>query len=224
MRIDTIRKLRRILFLPYSIFFNFYYLPFKQAIKLPILFYVRPTFLKLSGKVIIENRVKRNMIRLGIVIAPIDSPSIFRWANLGTVIFKGECVISHHTFIACGKDSIIEFGGKSSFSSGLRIMANNKISFGEKARIGWDCSFIDTDFHSIIDLSSNKEIPQSAPISIGYAGWIGHNSIVSKGTKIPDHSIVASGSVVKGYFKKSNTIIGGNPAVVMDDGYKRDDV
>lgn len=191
---------------------------------MPILFYVRPKFLKLSGKVEIKNDIVTGMIKLGIDIAPIEPYSNFRWQNRGHIIFNGTCVISHHTFITCDVSGSIEFGEQSSFSSGLRVIAFDKIVFGNKARISWDCTFIDTDFHPIIDLSNNREIPQTSPILIGYASWIGHNSIVSKGTKIPDNSIVASGSIVKGRFKQPNTIIGGNPAVVMDDGYRRDDV
>lgn len=34
--------------LPYSIYFNFHYLPFRQAVKLPILLY-KPKLLKLKG-------------------------------------------------------------------------------------------------------------------------------------------------------------------------------
>lgn len=42
-------RIRIIICLPWSIVFNFYYLPFRQAIKLPILFSVIPTFLSLRG-------------------------------------------------------------------------------------------------------------------------------------------------------------------------------
>lgn len=220
----NIQKFRWVLFLPYSIYFNFHYLPRKQAIKLPVLFYVRPRFLKLSGCVCIENEtIKTGMIKLGADVSPIAAYKIFRWQNFGTIIFKGRCVISHHSFVSCGKQSRIEFGDEASFSMGNRIIAHDKIVFAGKVRVSWDCTFIDTDFHPIIDLASNNPIPMTSPIQIGYGSWIGHNSIVSKGVKIPENTIVASGSVVKGRFKQPNTIIGGNPAVVLDDGYKRDD-
>lgn len=224
MKSNTIRKFRWIAFLPYSIIFNLKYLSFKKAVKLPIIFYVRPKFLQLSGHVKIENQIKTGMIKLGIDIAPIESYAKFRWQNAGTVIFKGACIISHHTFISCSNTGIIEFGNNSSYSYGLKIIACEKILFGNKARISWNCTFIDTDFHPIIDLSCNKKMSITSPISIGYAGWIGHDSIISKGSRIPDNTIVASGSIVKRKFNKTNTIIGGNPAIVMDDGYQRDDV
>ena len=49
-----------------SLWFNFKYLPFKQAVKLPILLY-KPTFLELKGSVVIESdSIRFGMIRLGI--------------------------------------------------------------------------------------------------------------------------------------------------------------
>ena len=58
-------------FLPWihkSIYFNFHYLPFEQAVKLPILLY-KPHFIKLKGNVIIESdKVSFGMIKMGISI------------------------------------------------------------------------------------------------------------------------------------------------------------
>lgn len=164
------------------------------------------------------------MITMGSQSAPIEAARIFRWQNAGTIVFKGSCSINHHTFICCCKGARIEIGSNSSFSSELKIIAAHQITFGEKTRISWNCTFMDTDWHLIVDLVSQKTLPVSRPIVIGDAVWIGHDCIVSKGSRLPDNSIIASGSVVKGHFKVSNTIIGGNPAKVLDEGFSRDDV
>ena len=51
--------------LPQTIYFNFHYLPFGQAIKLPIILR-KPRFVRLKGKVSIENdNVRFGMIVLG---------------------------------------------------------------------------------------------------------------------------------------------------------------
>ena len=50
--------------MPYTLYFNFHYLPFKQAIKLPILLY-KPKLLKCKGRIRIEGEVKIGMIQLG---------------------------------------------------------------------------------------------------------------------------------------------------------------
>ncbi len=51
-------------FLPQSLYFNLHYLPFNQAIKLPILLY-KPHLLKMKGKIILSGRITTGMVRLG---------------------------------------------------------------------------------------------------------------------------------------------------------------
>lgn len=226
MTINNLKnKLHQLLYLPYSLIFNFHYLPFRQAMRMPILFFVRPTFITFKGKIILDtSKVTFGMIKLGVQIAPIEAVRIFRWQNAGTIVFKGSCTMRHHTFISCAREAEIEIGGRSSFSSGLKFIAANRITFGEKARISWNCTFMDTDWHPIIDLITGKTLPMSHPISMGRNVWIGHDCIVSKGSSLADNIIVTSGSVVKGHFKTSNTIIGGNPTTVFDEGFCRDDI
>ena len=66
-----------------TIFFNFYYLPFKQAILLPIWIY-RPHFIKLGGVISIEcNNVKPGMIRLGFLGGRMYPNNGIQWAHRG---------------------------------------------------------------------------------------------------------------------------------------------
>ena len=164
------------------------------------------------------------MIRIGEKFAPFHNRNKFRWQNFGTVIFKGEVSFGHHTFIYVGTNSQLEIGDRSTFSHDLKLICESNIVFGEQSRISWGCTFIDTDFHPLIDIIRNKPIPERAAIIIGKGVWIGHDCIISKGCRLPENTTVSSGAVVKGRFKKPNVIIGGNPAVVLDEGYKRDDV
>lgn len=218
-------KLRILLFLPWSIVFNFHYLPFRQARKLPIIFYVRPTFLALKGKVILETpEVYFNMIRFGKCKTSIVPYKSFRWGNEGTVCFNGKMELSHHAYISCGRNGVLKFGDANQINFGCRIIADKEIVFGDKFRVSWDCIFIDSDFHPLIDTVRGKPVKVSQPIKIEYGCWIGHNCIVSKGVKLPKNTTVCAGSIVKGRFSKENTIIGGNIATVLDEGYVRDDV
>jgi acetyltransferase-like isoleucine patch superfamily enzyme len=218
-------KLRILLFLPWSIVFNFHYLPFRQARKLPVIFYVRPTFLSLKGKVILDTpTVYFNMIRFGKCKAPMVSYKSFRWKNEGTVFFCGRLELSHHAFVSCEHNGILKFGDSNRINFGCRIITDKEIVFGNKVRVSWDCIFIDTDFHPLIDTLRGKPLKISQPIRIDYGCWIGHNCIVSKGVRLPKNTTVCAGSIVKGRFAKENTIIGGNIATVLDEGYVRDDV
>ena len=218
-------RMRILLHLPWSIVFCFHYLPFHQARKLPIIFYVRPTFVKLKGRVILESPdIHYNMIRFGNCKAPIIPDKSFRWENLGTVIFKGAAHISHHAFISCRPEGVLTFGDSNRFNFGCRFIVGKSIEFGDKVRGSWDCTFIDTDFHPLIDTVRGKPLKVAQSIRIGYGCWIGHNSIVSKGVKLPNNTTVCAGSVVKGRFSQENTILGGNIAAVLGEGYVRDDV
>lgn len=218
-------RLRILLFLPWSIVFNFHYLPFRQARKLPIIFYVRPTFLALKGRIVIDTPALRfNMIRFGKCKAPIVPYKSFRWGNEGTVFFNGRLEISNHAYISCGRNGVLKFGDYDQINFGCRIITEKQIVFEDRVRVAWDCIFIDTDFHPLIDTVSGKALKESQSIKIEYGCWIGHNSIVSKGVKLPKNTTVCAGSVVKGRFSKENTIIGGNLAKILDEGYVRDDV
>lgn len=218
-------KLRILLYLPWSIRFNFHYFPFKQARKLPVIFYVRPTFLALKGKVVLGMEdMPFNTVRFGKEKAPMLPRKSFRWSNQGTVYFNGKLDCSHHTFISCDPNAVLKFGDTNRINFGCRFIANKEIVFGDKVRISWDCTFIDSDYHPIIDMVRGKPLKVSQPIKIEYGCWIGHNSIVSKGVKLPKNTTVCAGSVVKGRFSQENTIMGGNIAKVLDEGYIRNDV
>ena len=224
MGINFKTRLRILLHLPWSIYFNFHYLPFEQARKLPIIFYVRPTFLCLQGKVVINAPVRYNMIQLGVRKAPMTSYKTFRWENRGTICFNGKIDISNHTFLSCGPNGILQFGDSDRINFGCRFVASKEIVLGDKVRVSWDCTFIDTDFHPLIDTVRGKPLKVAQPIKIGYGCWIGHNSIVSKGVKLANNTTVCAGAVVKGRFSQENTILGGNIATVLGEGYVRDDV
>lgn len=67
------RKWSMLISVPYSLYFNFHYLPVKQAIKMPIILY-SPHFWALKGKVAIDApQVRFGMIRLGLFNASINN-------------------------------------------------------------------------------------------------------------------------------------------------------
>lgn len=218
MKINTIfRK-----YFWYSVYFNFKILPFNQARYLPFKCYVNPTILKNSGKVVFDTKIKRFMVRLGVQRTPILPQRSFVWYNEGTIVFKGKSRFGHHVMIQVRDGGYLEFGDQTALNTGSRVVCQEKIVFKYKARTSWDCQFYDTDFHPVIDMVRNKPMKMRAPIEIGEKVWIGHNVIVSKGVKLASEIIVSSGSVIKKSFTTPNSIIAGNPAVMIDDGYKPD--
>ena len=78
-----------------TIYFNFTYLPFKQAILLPIAVSRHVFLLKTKGKIIIEMPVRPGIIKIGYKGVGLFDHKRSRsiWEVSGTVIFKGKTFI-----------------------------------------------------------------------------------------------------------------------------------
>lgn len=219
---NKVKRLVRFIYcLPWSIIFNFYYLPFKHAVKLPILFQTIPTFLHLGGKVRIAEGtpVRTGIVRLGVRFEPISSQTSFRWSNYGEVEFKGNVMLGDHFYFSVYEGGIVRIGEDVRFNCHCSIMSKFLINIGNHSYFGWNTQLIDTDFHHVYDIISKKVLHKSAPIIIGNNVWVGNNCQIVKGVKLPDHTLVMANSYVKNKFKKEYSLIGGNPAVFVDEGY-----
>jgi acetyltransferase-like isoleucine patch superfamily enzyme len=86
------------------------------------------------------------------------------------------------------------------------------ITIGCHARIGADCVIADTDFHGF-PLDEAPPV-KSAPIEIGDYVFIGTRSIILKGVKIGNRSVIGAGSVVTSSIPE-NSLAAGNPARVI---------
>lgn len=73
----------------WTIYFNFHYLPFKQAIRLPIVLH-KPNFVKLNGTIRIEGPVTKGMIELGRHLNILYPDNGITFENLGEKLFSEE--------------------------------------------------------------------------------------------------------------------------------------
>lgn len=94
-------KLQHFKLLLDSLWFNLYYFPIKQAIKIPIFIY-NPNYISKSGKIKIEAPIRKGMIHLGKYSCPMYNKGV-KWDNKGTIIFKGPAIIGNESFISVGK-------------------------------------------------------------------------------------------------------------------------
>ena len=210
--------------LPYSILFNLYYLPIKQAIKIPILVY-KPKFSSLKGKIILDSKVvKFGMIKMGVKTCGLYPNTGITWENLGgKVIFKGKCLIGNSSYVSFGKKCTVTFGENFKNTAALKLASSEKIEFGSNVRIGWDCLIIDTNFHPLYDLVKKTYQPTKGPIKIGNFNWLGAKCTVLHSTITPERCIFALGSIItKGSEIKSYSIMGGNPTHVLKTNVIRD--
>ena len=222
MKVDKIFK--TILFLPFSIYFNFKYLPFKQASKLPILL-CKPRLIGMKGKVKINAaNIRTGMIRLGFMNVPIYPNKGIIWQNSGEIIFEGDCYIGNNSAVSCGKTGKIIFGNNFGASTTFKIVSNYFIQFKENVRFGFENSCFDCDFHKLTSLKENEHthIPFK-PIIIGSNNWFGTKCLLLKGTQTPNYCTIGAYSLLNKRIEAPEySIIGGNPAKLKTTGYFRD--
>ncbi len=208
----------------YTLVFNFYYLPFKQAIKFPFIFYNSAEFSSLKGTVKLTDKIRPGMVIFGLPNNPMFQKNLkFIWHNNG-----GECKFGQGVGFHQGCAIRIEQSGRLEFQRNISIVSNSKfvcaksIFIGENTIISWDVLIMDTDSHPIYDLEkqSLKKIHDS--IIINQNCWIGTRSIILKGTELPPHTILAANSLAnKKYNIDPFSLIAGNPAKLKSNKLSR---
>lgn len=98
--------------------------------------------------------------------------------------------------------------------NGTALTAKRRIEIGDDTMIAANVIIVDSDFHAMWPpelrwTSSTKEFDKE--VIIGRNVWIGMNTVVLKGSRIGDNSIIGAGSVVSGEIP-ANCIAAGNPA------------
>ena len=106
------------------------------------------------------------------------------------------------------------------------LWAKQEITIGDYVNIGGDCIIMDSDAHNLdwrirdslkmynSEESLDAHTAKCAPIHIGSHVLIGTRSIILKGVKIGEGSVIAAGSIVTKDIP-ANVIAGGNPCRVI---------
>jgi len=200
-----------------TLYFNFHYLPFKQAIKLPILLF-KAKLLKCLGEVIIESDVlKTGMIRLGDYGVSLYPNKGIVWENHGgKVIFRGRCDIGNSSAISIGPTGYCVFGSNFKATTSFKLTSYCHVEFGEKVLIAWDVIVMDSSFHRLKDRSGNFTSKGYAPIVIGNNNWITTRCMILSGTKTPDYCSIGAGSILNKDYTHfpTHVLIAGNPVDV----------
>lgn len=113
----------------------------------------------------------------------------------------------------------IEIGDRTGTSS-VVISSKSSVKIGSRCKIGGNVRIFDHDFHSLDSeircTPDDRNNIRSNEIEIGDDCFIGTNSIILKGTKIGDRSIIAAGSVIFGLSIPPDSLVKGNPAILMN--------
>ena len=199
----------------HTIYFNFHYLPFKQAIKFPILLY-KPKLLKCKGIIKLEGEIKTGMVQLGkYTVSLYPNTGIVFENHGGTIIFKGRCNIGNNSAISIGPKGNLIISNNFNATTSLKLTCYHSIQFNENVLCGWECLFMDTDFHQLSYTNSSQKPKSFDSIYIGKNCWLAMKCIVMKGTKLSDNCVVAANSLLnKDYSDTSYCLLIGQPATI----------
>ena len=97
----------------------------------------------------------------------------------------------------------------------MRQLMKGAISIGDDCLIGPNVQLL-TVSHAGNPIERLNKENFAAPITIGNNVWIGAGVIVLAGVSIGDNAVVGAGSVVTKDIA-ANTVVAGNPAVIIKD-------
>lgn len=221
--------LRVLRYIHKSIYFNLKYLPFRQAIKLPILLY-KPTFGVLKGSISVKcpnSDIKTGMIELGFpanLMYP-NNGIFLEIAGEGRIEFRGKTTWGNTCAISVGPKGILTVGKNVLARVSVRCCAYHYVKIGDKTHIGWNTLLMDTSFHTMKDATTHEKLSAKpyAPIILGDSNWVGSNCTILKGTRTEAYTTFAAGTIIsKNLHAPECSIIGGSPAKVLKEGVYRD--
>ncbi|PJK16913.1 maltose O-acetyltransferase [Chryseomicrobium excrementi] len=145
--------------------------------------------------------------------------------------------ISPLTNIQLSKESKLTFGENLKIRSGVKIHLRKaaKITIGDNTFINYNSMIVsheqiiigrnvqigpnvmifdhDHDFRSENGVSDMKY--KTDPIQIGDNVWIGANSVILRGTKIGENTVVGAGAIIKGEYEKNAIILNKSEITVL---------
>lgn len=113
-------------------------------------------------------------------------------------VFFGKHTTTQSCYILCQEGCNIEIGDWCMFSRDIEIRT--------------------TDAHSVVDVKNRKRVNTPSSVKIGNHVWVGVGSLISKGSQIPNDSIVGAYSFVNKKFTEENVLIAGTPAKIVRHG------
>lgn len=199
------------------IYFNFKYLPFRQAIHLPILLRKPKIKFGKNARIIIDTpKACYGMITLGKYEVDLYEDNGIVLDIDGTLVFKGNCSIGNQSKLSVGGASTVTFGNGFQATSALKMVSYQKITFEENVVIGWDNLIFDTDIHQLASHITGEKYPLNDDIFIGKNSWIACKCITLKGTYLPQNSIVSAGSLLnQKYNDEGYNMYAGRPAKIV---------
>ncbi len=203
-----------------TLFLNFRCLPFRKALRFPILCSRHVRIRCCDGRVVLEG-FSTGIVRLGFdsvgVFDNKKSRSILEVGKGAVVTFKGKANLGNGFKLSIGRGGEFVAGDNFRLTAESTLICNKKIEIGNDCMYSWDILVMDTDFHKIYD-EQGKYCNPPAAISIGNKVWLCCRTTILKGSVIPDGAVVAAGSTVSRKLHDVNSIYCGNPVASVRNG------
>lgn len=209
-----------------SAIMNFAYLPFRQAIKFPILIWGRMKMPLGNGAIRIDypqDKIYKGMIKFN----RRDGAPGFQGQETeilldgGEITFRGPATIGRGVRLQLIMGGKLNLGYKSHIGHGANIVSFNKISIDDDSRLGFMVQIHDSDFHFSFD-QSYKVKRNTAEVYIGKYCWIATRAMIMKGVRLPDYTTVSSNSLVnRNLTNKPFCLLGGTPAKLLKEDFCR---
>ena len=184
-----------------SLKLNFAYLPFRQAIKMPI-WVCNPCWYdgKYEGRIKIDsNLISSRMIKLGVNLQSwYPGNKITLQLKGGDIIFKGNCLVANGTCIYVGYGSTLILGNNVLISSNCKVISESGIRIGDNTRIGWNTLIMDTNFHFLRNNKTGKLSNIKSPINIGAHNWFGNGCSIYRGFTSCDYVTIGANTQCRG--------------------------
>lgn len=211
------RWIKIIASLPRTIWFNFRYLPLKQAVKLPIWIANNVRIKHLSRNAINLGQTATGICRFGYheadAVDIYGTHTIIDIAKGGYLNISSDIHIGHGAIISVKERGQLTVGQNFAISGTTSIVCSNEITIGDNVQLSWDTLIMDSDAHHII-AEDGSELVNTGTITIGNKVWIAAGCTLLKGSHIKDHSVVGCKSLLNKAYE-GNSLIAGSPAKVI---------
>lgn len=210
------RKLKIFLSVPRTIWFNFRYLPFREAMKLPVWIANNVRIRNMSRGSMILETIKPGIVRIGYHEADgLDIYGIHTIIDIsqhGILKIKEDAHIGQGAVICIRKEGIMSLGKNFAVSGSTKFICKNKINIGNDVQFSWDSTVMDTNAHKIL---YDEIHPLNQSIEIGNKVWIASNVAIFGGAVIGDNSVLGAFSLINKRIDSKNVLIAGIPAKVI---------
>lgn len=199
----------------YSLFFCLRYLPFRQALHLPVLIHPHVRIKLHRGCISFRGRLHSSMLVFGFpgTEGQGNCQSLISIGRGGKLVVAEDVQMACGTRVVIGKQGVMQVGRRFWCNGDCSFYCTTKISIGDDNMYGWNISFNTSDGHYVYENGVQK--PMEGKIVIGSHVWIASHCHISKNSYVADDCVVAQNSLVGKRFETSKCLIGGVPAKLL---------